>query len=66
LREPESGVAVLLLAGADVERQALAAGIGVHELGDRAAVAGQQAASHQLIALACQLRRAQLLAQAFR
>src|SRR5262245_55563912 len=51
----ERGLAVAGEIAADIERQAAALGVLVHELAGGAGFAGQQASAHQLVARAFQL-----------
>src|SRR6478735_8073053 len=48
-RVAKAGVLVVRLLGRYIEREPLAAGIVVHELRHRAALAGQEAAAYQLV-----------------
>lgn len=64
LREAQRGVLVGGIPGRGVKRQPLAGGVLVHEPGDGADVAGQQAATDQITAEHCQPGRARRRAEA--
>lgn len=66
LREAETGIPIFRLSGRDIQGQALAGRIVIHELRDRPAFARQQASTDQLVTEIAQSRRMDWRAKPFR